>query len=122
MYVNADKGSVIMQCQYCDTQIKDEDIQCASCGSRLDALEGWEITAPKKTKITAGALALLLGGLGLHKFYLGSWGAGVLYLLFIWTGIPILLAIVEGLRYLAMTDEVFAEKTKSLKGPFAFLW
>lgn len=111
-----------MQCEYCNTELKDEEIQCASCGSRLDALEGWDVQEPEKSKLVAGLLALILGGLGLHKFYLGSWGAGILYLLFIWTGIPILLAIIEGLRYLTMTDEVFAEKTKSLKGPFAFLW
>lgn len=36
----------------------------------------------KKNKTTAGLLALFLGGLGVHKFYLGQTLAGVLYLLF----------------------------------------
>lgn len=35
---------------------------------------------PVKSKITAGILAILLGGLGIHKFYLGKTGMGILYL------------------------------------------
>jgi TM2 domain-containing membrane protein YozV len=40
-------------------------------------------------------LALLLGGLGIHKFYAGHIGLGILYLLFCWTGIPAVIALVE---------------------------
>lgn len=31
----------------------------------------------KKSKITAGLLALFLGGLGIHKFYLNEGGTGI---------------------------------------------
>lgn len=41
-----------------------------------------------KTKGVAIILCFFLGGLGVHKFYLGQSFAGILYLLFCWTLIP----------------------------------
>jgi TM2 domain-containing membrane protein YozV len=35
-----------------------------------------------KNKVVAGLLAIFVGGLGIHKFYLGKVGQGILYLLF----------------------------------------
>ena len=66
--------------------------------------------APPKSKVIAGLLAIFLGGLGIHKFYLGETTAGVVYLLFFWTFIPALIALVEGIIYLTMSDEAFANK------------
>lgn len=63
-----------------------------------------------KSKTTAGVLALLLGGLGFHKFYLGKIGQGILYLLFCWTYIPAFLGLCEGIYYLTMKEEVFCQK------------
>ena len=40
-------------------------------------------------------LALFLGGLGAHRFYLGQVGLGVLYLVFVWTFVPSIVAFVE---------------------------
>lgn len=54
--------------------------------------------------------ALFLGGFGIHKFYLGRIGAGVLYLLFFWTFIPSIIALIEGIVYLCMSDDRFHEK------------
>ena len=61
-----------------------------------------------KSKVTAGLLALLLGGVGAHKFYLGKIGAGVAYLLFCWTFVPAVVALVEGIIYLVQDDAAFA--------------
>lgn len=60
-----------------------------------------------KTKGTAALLAFLLGGLGVHKFYLGQSVQGVLYFLFCWTLIPALVAFVEMIAYLLMSDAEF---------------
>ena len=61
-------------------------------------------------RLTAGILAILLGGLGVHKFYLGKMGLGVLYLCFTWTFIPWVVGIIEGIIYLTKTDEEFEAK------------
>lgn len=63
-----------------------------------------------KSKSTAGILALLLGGLGAHKFYLGRPVQGLVYLVFFWTFIPALLALIEGIMYLCMSDQSFNAK------------
>ena len=63
-----------------------------------------------KSKVVAGILAILLGTLGAHKFYLGKIGWGIVYLLFCWTYIPTIAGIVEGLIYLTMSDEAFEQK------------
>lgn len=60
-----------------------------------------------KSRVTAGVLAILLGSLGIHKFYLGKIGQGIIYILFSWTGIPGLLGLIEGILYLVKTDEEF---------------
>ncbi len=49
----------------------------------------------KVSQVAYCVLALLLGGLGVHKFYAGHVGLGLLYLLFCWTGIPSVIALVE---------------------------
>jgi len=67
-------------------------------------------------KIVAGILAILLGGFGLHKFYLGYTKEGIIMLLvflfgFVLLGIPTLIvgvvAFIEGLIYLTRTDADF---------------
>jgi len=65
---------------------------------------------PIKSKIAAGILAILLGGIGVHKFYLGKIGMGILYLLFCWTGIPAIVGFIEGIIYLCSNDENFQLK------------
>ena len=62
---------------------------------------------PVKSKVAAGVLAILLGSLGIHKFYLGKIGMGILYLLFCWTGIPAIVGLIEGIIYLCSNDENF---------------
>ncbi|HTL34003.1 MAG TPA: TM2 domain-containing protein [Kofleriaceae bacterium] len=63
-----------------------------------------------KNKVTAGLFALFLGGIGVHKFYLGQVGSGIVYLLFFWTFIPALIAFIEAIVLLTMTDEDFARR------------
>ncbi|MBI1801662.1 MAG: TM2 domain-containing protein [Chloroflexi bacterium] len=63
-----------------------------------------------RNRVAAALFALFLGGLGIHKFYLGQVTQGVIYLLFCWTFIPAIIAFIEGIVYLTMTDEAFAAK------------
>lgn len=43
-------------------------------------------------------LALLLGGLGIHHFYVGNSGMGIMFLLFCWTFIPAIIAVVNAIN------------------------
>ena len=63
-----------------------------------------------KSKGTAALLAFLLGDLGIHKFYLGKGGQGILYLLFCWTFIPWVLAIFDFFILICMSDSEFDRK------------
>ena len=65
---------------------------------------------PIKSKVTAGILAIFLGAFGIHKFYLGNTGAGVLYLIFCWTYIPAIIGFIEGIIYLCSNDHNFQVK------------
>lgn len=60
-----------------------------------------------KNKTTAALLAIFLGGVGVHKFYLGRAGSGVAYLLFCWTLIPLILGLIQGINLLSMSEEQF---------------
>ena len=90
-------------CESCGEAIKSKAEICPKCGVR-------QRSATSKNKTTAGIFALLLGGIGVHKFYLGQVGMGVLYLVFCWTFIPAIVGFIEGLVFLTMSDEKFAEK------------
>jgi TM2 domain-containing membrane protein YozV len=54
-----------------------------------------QYNSQKKNPTVAVILALFLGGIGAHKFYLGQTGLGILYLLFCWTYIPAIIAFFE---------------------------
>lgn len=74
-----------------------------------------EAAASPKSKIAAGLLAIFLGALGIHKFYLGYTSAGVIMLLVTLLGSLVLIgplvmnviALIEGIIYLTKSDEQF---------------
>lgn len=63
-----------------------------------------------KDKTTAAILALFLGGIGIHRFYLNQGGLGVAYLLFCWTFIPAAIAFIDFIIFLTMSDAAFNAK------------
>lgn len=59
-------------------------------------------------KVVAGILAILIGALGIHKFYLGYTKEGIIQLLLgLMCGIGGVIGIIEGILYLTKTDEEF---------------
>ena len=79
-------------------------------------------TAGAKDKTVAGLLAILLGGLGIHKFYLGFTGPALVFLLVNTVGLAVtwlllfipnyvlgVIALVEGIIYLTKSDEEFEQ-------------
>lgn len=85
------------------------------------AYPGGPVQKPRKDKVAAGILGILLGGLGIHKFYLGYTSSGLIMLLCSIAGsvlacfwLPILLPIafgviglIEGIIYLTKSDAEF---------------
>lgn len=63
-----------------------------------------------KSKTAAGLLALFLGGLGIHYFYLGKPVPGIVFILLCWTWIPALLAFIQGIIMLTMSQQQFDQK------------
>ena len=79
---------------------------CPKCGVRQSQAGG----RPKKDRVTAALLAFFLGGLGVHHFYLGNTIRGILYVLFFWTLIPALVAFVDFIILICMSEATFAER------------
>lgn len=59
----------------------------------------------KKNRTLAGVLAFFLGTVGIHKFYMGEYKKGLIYLIFFWTGIPTILGIMDGAVYLSEDED-----------------
>ncbi len=126
-------------CPNCGTPVTSEINYCPNCGIRVDSLfdeerrqeytrqgpamdeqpsggsnyygmNGVDPSWPVKSKIAAGVLGIVLGGLGIHKFYMGKIGLGIVYILFCWTGIPSIIGLVEGIIYLCTDDLTFQLK------------
>ncbi len=97
-------------CPDCGNQVSDSAAACPKCGRPMRApAPRTRVVREAKSKAVAGILAIFLGGLGLHRFYLGS-ASGVLYLLFCWTFIPSIIALFEGLAFLLSSDEAWNAK------------
>lgn len=99
------------QCSSCEAIVDRSAEMCPNCGVLMSAgsVPGVELTTDK-SRFRAAALALFLGGLGTHKFYLGYRLKGVLYLLFVWTLIPVLVGIGEAIVYLTRSEEEFHQQ------------
>lgn len=74
------------------------------------------VVPSSKSKVAAGLLGIFLGGLGIHKFYIGCTTAGVIMLLiwlfgFVLFGFPsmiiALIGFIEGIIYLVKNDNDF---------------
>ena len=110
-------GSMVF-CRGCGKEIHETAISCPQCG----AIQGKQ-NVVTKSRVTAAVLALLLGGLGIHKFYTGAWGWGILYILFCWTYLPVVFALIEGIRYLlVLSDAQFNGQIAKQSGPFSVIW
>ena len=74
-----------------------------------------------KSKNIAAILAFFLGGLGVHKFYIGKTMQGIFYLVFCWTYISTIISFIECITYLFMSQQEFDAKfVKSKQHPTSY--
>jgi TM2 domain-containing membrane protein YozV len=60
-------------------------------------------------KLVAGILGILLGGLGIHRFYLGDTTGGILRIVItvVTCGVGSIIGLIEGILYLVKPDDDF---------------
>jgi TM2 domain-containing membrane protein YozV len=79
-----------MFCLDCGKEMSNLARACPDCGRPNENIGD-------KSKVAFVLLALLIGGLGVHRMYIGDIGLGIIYLLFCWTGIPSIVAFFEAI-------------------------
>jgi TM2 domain-containing membrane protein YozV/RNA polymerase subunit RPABC4/transcription elongation factor Spt4 len=88
-------------CSNCGEVIDEAAEICPECGVRQAS------ASSDVERVPAALLALLLGGVGAHKFYMGETTMGLLYLCFSWTLIPAIAGLIEGIIYLTKSEAEF---------------
>jgi TM2 domain-containing membrane protein YozV len=67
-----------------------------------------------RNKYVAAVMAFVIGTLGIHRFYLGRTGSGIIMLVLSITVIGLVIsapwALIDMIRYLMMSDEEFAAR------------
>lgn len=113
-----------MYCTNCGVLLDDDAVFCTNCGHKVgsqadyhtqqsrnivdDLKNGYQnIMAKPKSKLIAGILAIVLGSVGIHDFYLGYTRKGVTHLL-MWV---FFLGWFSGLWALVEALHIFTGKT-----------
>ena len=106
-------------CRYCGASLNHDQVVCVKCGHAVrrqsnDASDSSRGEA--KSRTTAALLAIFLGGFGAHEFYLGNSNSAIIRLVvFIVGGVLMctpsfilsMIGIIEGIIYLAKSDDEF---------------
>ena len=115
----------IVKCPSCNSQelevLSNGAYKCKTCGAIFNhenpaqpqttiINNGPAAVYTEKSRVAAILLCFFLGSFGIHSFYLGRVGAGILALLFCWTFIPALVAFIQFIILLCMSDTEFKEK------------
>ena len=96
-----------MFCTTCGKIIKNQAEICIHCGVRVKAksvaVSDPNVQYSEKSRIAAGVFGILLGGIGVHSFYLGKSGKGILQIVvtLITLGIGGLWGFIEGIIIIA---------------------
>ena len=107
------KGPEEKYCFECGEIIRAIAEICPKCGVRQPDIKLTQVNIELEThkkKSVAAILALIFGSIGVHHFYLGQSGIGLFYLLFCWTGLPLVLGVIEGIGIAMMKEESFLKK------------
>ncbi|HHW28566.1 MAG TPA: NINE protein [Syntrophomonadaceae bacterium] len=94
-------------CQNCAAETDPSAVVCVKCGVKLAT----RLSAGNKSKIVAGILGILLGGLGIHRFYLGYIGIGIIQIIvtLVTFGFGAIWGFIEGILILVGTIDKDAQ-------------
>lgn len=115
-------GPEAVFCRECGARINRRAVVCPQCGVPSGGEPRDRVVASShgsgdrggtKSRMAAALLAFFVGGFGVHHFYLGNTTLGVIYLLTCWTLIPAIVAFVETIIFLTMSDKAFDAKYNS---------
>lgn len=73
-----------------------------------------------KNRTTAGLFALFLGWAGIHRFYLGQTGLGILYFFLMFFGVSLILGLIDAIVFFTMDDNEFNRKYNSPESRAAY--
>ena len=94
----------LVECPECNEEVSEQAMACPQCGFPLSPF------MRRKNRSIAILLAIFLGSIGIHRFYLNQPGMGVLYILFSWTFIPAFVSLIEAILFLFTDEETFQLK------------
>lgn len=90
-------GTGANYCANCDSPVAPGAAVCPNCGY---AIQNYD-PAAQKSKLTAGLLGILVGGLGIHNFYLGYTGKAIAQIVLSFCfGIGAIWGLIEGIMIL----------------------
>ena len=69
-------------CVHCGNELLDEAIICPKCGCASESTKKAEVlsNSSSKSRLLALLLCIFVGGFGVHRFYVGKIGTGILWL------------------------------------------
>lgn len=70
-----------MFCSHCGAEVGENAVVCVKCGCAVHAPGRLNLRKSEKDWTTTLLLCFFLGGLGVHRFYVGKTGTGILQLL-----------------------------------------
>lgn len=100
-------------CPHCGAEIKTGQAICLKCGAALEDAAPAAVPTGDKSRIAAALLAIFLGGLGAHEFYLGHNKSGLIRIaigivgLFLMVPAASIIGLIEGIIYLTKSDSEF---------------
>lgn len=100
-------------CPNCGAEVSAAQVVCVKCGVALKQAAAAGGCDSKKDKTVAALLAIFLGALGIHEFYLGNTTSAVIRLVITvvscgWGGFVLgIISLIEGIIYLTKSDEEF---------------
>ena len=91
-----------MVCRKCGREMSDELRECPNCGTHVSEKQIKSLDPQAKSKLFAGLMGIILGGFGIHNFYLGFTGKGIaqIFVTIFTCGFGAIWGLIEGIMIL----------------------